>query len=94
MVHKIRLYFNQMGKYLKIDYTAKNIDYVLSWESKGISSSDISSIKTNNYLLNPHIDKYDTSKIIIEIIVIYLLMVQRSLNLKQRILKLNHIHYA
>ena len=55
--------FQPMGKYLKIDYTAKNIDYVLSWESKEISGSDINSIKTNNYLLNPRIDQYDTSKV-------------------------------
>ena len=52
-----------MGRYLKIDYTANKIDYVLSWESKGISGSDINSIKTNNYLLNPRIDYYNTSKI-------------------------------
>ena len=52
-----------MGKYLKIDYTASTINYVLSWQSKGLSSSEISSIKTNNYLLNPRIDQYDTSKI-------------------------------
>ena len=52
-----------MGRYLKIDYTAKNLDYVLSWESKGLSGSDINSIKTNNYLLNPRIDYYNTSKI-------------------------------
>ena len=59
--------FQPVGRYLKTDYTAKNIDYVLSWESKGISGSDINSIKTNNYLLNPRIDYYDTSKIRIKL---------------------------
>ena len=54
--------FQPIGKYLKVaNYT--NIGYVLSWKSKGLSELDISSIKTNNYLLNPRIDQYDTSKI-------------------------------
>ena len=52
-----------MGKYLKIDYAAKIIDYILSWQSKALNSSEISSIKTNNYLLNPRTDQYDTSKL-------------------------------
>ena len=51
-----------MGKYIKIAYT-NNINYVLSWQSKGLSDLEISSIKTNNYLLNPRIDQYDTNKI-------------------------------
>ena len=54
--------FQSMGKYLKITYT-NNIIYVLSWQSKGLSDLEISSIKTNNYLLNPRIDQYDTSKV-------------------------------
>ena len=42
--------FQAMSKYLKIDYT-NNINYVLSWVSKGLSDFKISSIKTNNYFL-------------------------------------------
>ena len=51
-----------MGKYLEIAYT-NNITYILSWKSKGLSDLKINSIKTNNYLLNPEINQYDTSKI-------------------------------
>ena len=29
--------FQPMEKYLKVDYTAKNINYVLLWQSKGLS---------------------------------------------------------
>ena len=54
--------FQPMGKYLKITYTS-NINYVLSWVSKGLSDLEINSIKTNSYLLNPRIDQYDTSKV-------------------------------
>ena len=45
-----------MGKYLKIAYN-NNINYALSWQSKGLSDLEISSMKTNNYLLNPRIDQ-------------------------------------
>ena len=51
-----------MGKYLEVAYT-NYITYILSWKSKGLSDLEIKSIKTNNYLLNPCIDQYDTSKI-------------------------------
>ena len=50
-----------MGKYLKVDYT-NNITYILSWKSKGLSNLEIKPIKTNNYLLNPLLDQYNTSK--------------------------------
>ena len=44
--------FQPIGRYLKVDdYT--NISYILSWKPKGLSDSEIGSIKTNNYLLNP-----------------------------------------
>ena len=36
---------------------------MLSWQSRGLSNIKIESIKTNNYLLNPRIDYYDTSKL-------------------------------
>ena len=51
-----------MGKYLELAHT-NNITYILSWKSKGLSDLEIKFIKTNNYLLNPCIDQYDTSKI-------------------------------
>ena len=54
--------FQPMGKYLKVDYT-NDIDYILSWQSKGLCGLEIDSIKTNNYLFDPYIDTYDTGKI-------------------------------
>ena len=56
------LVFQPIGKYLKgVNYT--NIGYVLSWKSIGLSELDFCSMKTNNYLLNPRKDQYETSKI-------------------------------
>ena len=54
--------FQPVGKYLKVAYT-NNIGYILSWKSKESSNLQIKSIKTNNHLLNPRIDKYDMGKI-------------------------------
>ena len=54
--------FQPMGKYLKIAYTT-SINYVLSWQSKGLSNLEIESIKTNNYLLNPYINTYNNNKV-------------------------------
>ena len=54
--------FQTIGKYLKAAYT-NSINYILSWQSKGLSNLEINSIKTNNYLLNPCIDCYNMSKI-------------------------------
>ena len=51
-----------MGRYLTTTYT-NNINYILSWQSRGLSNLKIDSIKTNNYLLNPRMDDYDISKI-------------------------------
>ena len=52
-----------MGKYLKIHHT-NNINYILSWQSKGLSDfKKVNSIKTNNYLLNLRVNQYDMSKI-------------------------------
>ena len=52
-----------MGRYLNVSYT-NDINYILSWKSKGLSNLEIDSIKTNNYLINPYIDTYDNNKII------------------------------
>ena len=57
--------FQPISKYLKVSYV-NDINYILSWKSRGLSKATIESIKTNNYLLNPHIDHYDMDKIIIK----------------------------
>ena len=54
--------FQIMGKYLKVAYT-NDINYILSWKSKGLSNVEINSIKTNNYLLNLYLDTYGNNKI-------------------------------
>ena len=54
--------FQAMSKHLKIAYP-NDINYILSWQSKGLSDLGIDTIKTNNYLLNPYIDTYDNGKI-------------------------------
>ena len=53
--------FQPVGRYLATAYT-NNINYILSWQSRGLSNLKIDSIKTN-YLLNPRVDHYDISKI-------------------------------
>ena len=54
--------FQSMGRYLEVAYI-NNINYILSWKSKGLSDLGISSIKTSNCLLYPYIDTYDNNKI-------------------------------
>ena len=54
--------FQPISKYLKVAYI-NDINYILSWKSRGLNDIKIESIKTNNYLLNPRMDHYDTSKI-------------------------------
>ena len=54
--------FQIISRYLKT-VNVNDIDYVLSWKSKGLCDLKIDSIKTANYMLNPYIDTYDTSKI-------------------------------
>ena len=54
--------FQPISKYLKVAYV-NDINYILSWKSRGLNDVKIESIKTNNYLLNPRMDHYDTSKI-------------------------------
>ena len=53
--------FQTIYKYLKLTHV-NDISYVLSWKSKGINDIKIESIKTNNYLLNPHINLYNMRK--------------------------------
>ena len=56
------LAFQPMTRYTKT-VNVKDINYVLSWKSKGLSDKKIESIKTANYLLNPHFDVYNLTKI-------------------------------
>ena len=54
--------FQPISKYLKV-VNVNDIDYILSWKSRGLNDVEIESIKTNNYLHNPRMDIYNTSKI-------------------------------
>ena len=54
--------FQPISKYLKVAYV-NDINYILSWKSRGLNDIKIESIKTNNYLLNPRMNNYDMSKI-------------------------------
>ena len=54
--------FQPISKYLKVAYV-NDVNYILSWKSRRLNDIKIESIKTNNYLLNPRMDIYDTSKI-------------------------------
>ena len=51
-----------IARYIKTG-NVKDINYVLSWKSKGLSDEKIESIKRANYLLNPHFDVYNVTKI-------------------------------
>ena len=55
--------FQPISKYLKVAYV-NDINHILSWKSRGLNDIKIEYIKTNNYLLNPHMDLYDMSKTI------------------------------
>ena len=48
-----------MRKYFKLHSVINVIDYVLSWQSKGISNESIKP-PTSNYNLNPKLSYYDT----------------------------------
>ena len=54
--------FQPISKYLKVVYV-NDVNYILLWKFRGLNDIKIESIKTNNYLLNPRMDIYDTSKI-------------------------------
>ena len=49
--------FKPISKYLKVA-NVNDINYILSWQSRGLNDVKIESIKTNNYLLNPRMDIY------------------------------------
>ena len=54
--------FLPIPKYLKVS-NVNDIEYILSSKSIGLNNVEIESIKRNNYLLNPRMDIYNTSKI-------------------------------
>ena len=47
--------FQPLVKYLKTN-SLLGVEYVLSWKSRGLNETEIESVRTNNYLLNPCID--------------------------------------
>ena len=54
------LVFLPMGKYLKLNSVVNTADYVLSWQSKGISNESIKSKITSDNSLNPELNYYGT----------------------------------
>ena len=52
--------FQPISKYLKVAYV-NNINYILSWKSRGLNDVKSESVKRNNYLLNPRMDHYGMS---------------------------------
>ena len=56
------LVFQPIARYIETVHV-KNINYVLSWKSKGLSDEKIDSIKTTDYMLNPHFDVYNMDKV-------------------------------
>ena len=56
------LVFQPVARYIETVH-AKNINYVLSWKSKRLSDKKIDSIKTTDYMLNPHFDVYNMDKV-------------------------------
>ena len=54
--------FQPLFKYLEVAHVG-DITHILSWKSRGLHETEIESIKTNNYLLNPRINIYDMGKI-------------------------------
>ena len=56
------LVFQPIARYIDVVH-ASNINYVLSWKSKGLSNEKINSIKSNNYTFNPQFDIYNMDKV-------------------------------
>ena len=54
------LVFLPMGKYFKLNSVAGDIDYVLSWQSKGLSNESIKPPTTTDNSLNPRLSYDDT----------------------------------
>ena len=56
------LVFQPVARYIETVH-AKNINYVLSWKSKGLSDEKINFITTTDYMLNPHFHIYNVNKV-------------------------------
>ena len=54
------LVFLGMGKYFKLNSVVGAADYVLSWQSKGLSNESIKPPRTTNNSLTPELNYYDT----------------------------------
>ena len=54
------LVFLPMGKYFKLNSVAGAADYVLSWQSKGLSNESIKPPATSNNSLTPELNYYGT----------------------------------
>ena len=54
------LVFLPMRKYFKLNSVVGVTDYVLSWQSKGISNESIKPSTTSNNILNPRLSFYGT----------------------------------
>ena len=48
-----------MSKYFKLNSVIGVTDYVLSWQSKGLSNESIKPPRTSNNRLNPRLSYYD-----------------------------------
>ena len=48
--------FQPISKYLKVA-DVNDINYILSWKSRGLNDIKIKSVKTTNYFLNPRMSK-------------------------------------
>ena len=55
------LVFLPMRKYFKLNPVSGVTDYVLSWQSKGISNESIEPFTISNNSLNPRLSYYDTN---------------------------------
>ena len=60
------LIFQPIARYIKT-INVKDINYILSWKSKGLSVEQIYSINTASYILNPNYEVYNMSKIRIKL---------------------------
>ena len=54
------LIFQPLFKYFKVNSIINVIDYVLSWQSKGLSSESIKAISTSDISLTPTLSYYGT----------------------------------
>ena len=49
-----------MGKYFKLNSVVNTADYILSWQSKGVSNESIEPPTTSNNSLTPELNYYGT----------------------------------